>query len=1583
MHLEFSAAGGGPGLTGTRNANEERELHLNGDLDHETGGSAANAAATLAIATRTQPAADDRLHDERLTAAESSKDNDEDYERYSLDHSDAEDVLIAPILPTEGRKKKEADRAAAAQYAKDHPDMEDIDQDEKDDTIRPLISPSAKRAAEESAKIIDRARDYQQELFERAKDENIIAVLDTGSGKTLIACLLIKHTLEGELCSRQQGNAQRTAVFLVNSVHLVIQQGQVLMNNLSQPVATLYGSMKEDLWKKKTWEHILANNQTLVCTAAVLKQALSRAYISIREISLLIFDECHHTKKKHPYAEIVRDYYMQTEPQHRPKIFGMTASPMHTKGNLMTAAGELETWLHSKIITTPTMSLLEHAPRAENEEWTYDRPRKAVDTQLTQEVKRTCNIEELRQPLQFAHDATSVLGSWAADQMWSYIFSAKDAISLVKRHEQSEAYQQIEKTEEREQRIRSLEKMAVVVQKLDAKGKFGKPDLDSGVLSTKVVVLVRQLQRRYSQNSALRTIVFVEQRRTAELLADCFAKLQLVNLRPGVLLGANRSSRSYGPQSSLYNKQQTVMEHFRNGWINCMFATSVAEEGIDIPQCSLVVRFDLFQTTIQYMQSRGRARMEDSIYAMLVEKDNTDQRGAIDHNVEMEQYVKDFCAAMPADRMLEPTEARIRRLVEKYAGKMVFKTNSGTRCSLNESLVILDRYANSLQYAGAITTAAHYELDIKDGKFRYTVRLPDGAESLRMGKIRGEWMPNKSLAKRSGAWYCCYQLRKHNLLDENLDSIHVRTQHKNNNAKWAVDNKKEKYVTKIKPDFWRGGTSVTEKLCAAIIQLVPSRKTKHTLKPFLLFSRDPLPDIPRFPLYLEDNISIEVEIERFPVGVVVSTKQLNDLTAYTLRSVFCDVFHKMYAHDNDAMSYWLAPFNETKHQIAEAHIFEHIVNVLELCDAQSERVSWEPGMGADLWCHKFLVDKYTGAYRYMSYDVVPGATVDSPIPKSAVGAKPKLNPNATVEQFTNGQWKKTKERNATRLDRGQPVFECDIFRARRDFLDVANAVEMAKTAVPCHAIPQQLEVGRLPPAMAFSFMAWPSILHRLESYLIALEAFAKLDVQVPADLALEAFTATGDNDNDGDQTHSASLRGMGKNYERLEFIGDSLLKMTTTITVFCIKPKAAESDLHCDRMQMLCNNNLYNVSKDESLKLYQYARTTGFNRTTWYPEGLVLTRGRGLKRGLEHEKVYQDLGKKTIADISEAIIGAAYQASRHLPNRFDMGLKAITQLVRDEFHTVTRWSDIAPLYKPQRWQKDMEDILAIRLAEKVEKSVGIDYHFKYPRLVRSAMTHASDMNSKIPDYQRLEFLGDAVLDMVSISWMFNKYEDKNPQWLTEHKMAMVSNKFLAALAVTLGFDKHMTASNVALSCHVSDYAKRVREVWDQGKENIRRDFWTEIENEPKSLSDLVEAFVGALIVDSGFDYTLVERFFEKHVLWFFEDLDLYAGFANRHPTTYLYQKLTDEFKCINYGVECVEREGLVNVKIMAAVLIHQEVIDTSTGDSSRYAKVRVSKKALQRLDGLTIEQFREKFHCDCKRKTDTPAEIERKRTATT
>lgn len=65
-------------------------------------------------------------------------------------------------------------------------------------------------------KIISSPREYQLELFERAKQKNIIAVLDTGTGKTLIAVLLLRHILDQELEDRQAGKSPRISFFVVS-----------------------------------------------------------------------------------------------------------------------------------------------------------------------------------------------------------------------------------------------------------------------------------------------------------------------------------------------------------------------------------------------------------------------------------------------------------------------------------------------------------------------------------------------------------------------------------------------------------------------------------------------------------------------------------------------------------------------------------------------------------------------------------------------------------------------------------------------------------------------------------------------------------------------------------------------------------------------------------------------------------------------------------------------------------------------------------------------------------------------------------------------------------------------------------------------------------------------------------------------------------------------------------------------------------------------------------------------------------------------------------------------------------------------
>jgi endoribonuclease Dicer len=156
--------------------------------------------------------------------------------------------------------------------------------------------------AKDGAEIIKSPRDYQLELFERARKENTIAVLDTGSGKTLIAALLIRSTIDQELEDRAAGKTPRISFFLVSSVTLVYQQFSVLERNMDHKVARVCGADNTDNWRKEKWTKLFSENKVIVCTADILHQCLFHSYITMKQINLLVFDEAHHAKKNHAYA---------------------------------------------------------------------------------------------------------------------------------------------------------------------------------------------------------------------------------------------------------------------------------------------------------------------------------------------------------------------------------------------------------------------------------------------------------------------------------------------------------------------------------------------------------------------------------------------------------------------------------------------------------------------------------------------------------------------------------------------------------------------------------------------------------------------------------------------------------------------------------------------------------------------------------------------------------------------------------------------------------------------------------------------------------------------------------------------------------------------------------------------------------------------------------------------------------------------------------------------------------------------------------------------------------------------------------
>lgn len=124
----------------------------------------------------------------------------------------------------------------------------------------------------------------------------------------------------------------------------------------------------------------------------------------------------------------------------------------------------------------------------------------------------------------------------------------------------------------------------------------------------------------------------------------------------------------------------------------------------------------------------------------------------------------------------------------------------------------------------------------------------------------------------------------------------------------------------------------------------------------------------------------------------------------------------------------------------------------------------------------------------------------------------------------------------------------------------------------------------------------------------------------------------------------------------------------------------------------------------------------------------------------------------------------------------------------------------------------------------------IEYTFKNENLLKEALTHRSYLNEhddwKIPHNERLEFLGDAVLELVITEELFNRYPEKEEGWMTSVRAALVNYVMLAGVAREIGID-----GSVLLSRGEAKDTGRAREV---------------------ILANALEALIGAIYQDGGY-----------------------------------------------------------------------------------------------------------------------------------
>ena len=218
-----------------------------------------------------------------------------------------------------------------------------------------------------------------------------------------------------------------------------------------------------------------------------------------------------------------------------------------------------------------------------------------------------------------------------------------------------------------------------------------------------------------------------------------------------------------------------------------------------------------------------------------------------------------------------------------------------------------------------------------------------------------------------------------------------------------------------------------------------------------------------------------------------------------------------------------------------------------------------------------------------------------------------------------------------------------------------------------------------------------------------------------------------------------------------------------------------------------------------------------------------------------------------------------------------------------------------------------------------EKKVG--FSFKDKQLLTTAFTHRSYLNENrktIKEHnERLEFLGDAVLELVITSFLFEKYPERPEGELTAFRAALVNTQSISAAATELGMNDYLLLSK--------------GEAKDTGR---ARQY---------ILANTFEAFIGALYLDQGYDasrtfiaatlFGKIEKIVEER-LW--QDAKSY------------FQEKTQEEHSVTPSYELMKEAGPDHdKKFIVAAQIKGEAVAQGEGRSKQEAEQAAARKALE------------------------------------
>ncbi|KAH8359234.1 hypothetical protein KR093_005296 [Drosophila rubida] len=246
--------------------------------------------------------------------------------------------------------------------------------------------------------------------------------------------------------------------------------------------------------------------------------------------------------------------------------------------------------------------------------------------------------------------------------------------------------------------------------------------------------------------------------------------------------------------------------------------------------------------------------------------------------------------------------------------------------------------------------------------------------------------------------------------------------------------------------------------------------------------------------------------------------------------------------------------------------------------------------------------------------------------------------------------------------------------------------------------------------------------------------------------------------------------------------------------------------------------------------------------------------------------------------------------------------------------------------------------------DEFEASLG--YRFRDRSYLLQAMTHASYTPNRLTDcYQRLEFLGDAVLDYLITRHLYEDPRQHSPGALTDLRSALVNNTIFASLAVRHGFHKYFRH----LSPGLNDVIDRFVRIQQENGHSISEEYYLLSEEEcddaedvevPKALGDVFESIAGAIFLDSSMSLDVVWQVYSNMMKPEIEQ------FSNSVPKSPIRELLELEPETAKFGKPEKLADGR---RVRVTVDVFCKGTFRGIGRNYRIAKCTAAKCALRQL----------------------------------